>query len=35
MVHIYKKANVDGIKIGGKTGTSKKLENGKYSEKKL
>ena len=30
-----KKANVDGIKIGGKTGTSKKLENGKYSEKKV
>ena len=30
-----KKANVDGIKIGGKTGTSKKLEQGKYSEKKV
>jgi len=30
-----KKANVNGIKIGGKTGTSKKLENGKYSEKKV
>ncbi len=30
-----KKANVDGIKVGGKTGTSKKLENGKYSEKKV
>ena len=30
-----KKANVDGIKVGGKTGTSRKLENGKYSEKKV
>ena len=30
-----KKANVRGIKVGGKTGTSKKLENGKYSEKKV
>ncbi len=30
-----KKANVEGIKAGGKTGTSKKLENGKYSEKKV
>ena len=30
-----KKANVEGIKVGGKTGTSKKLENGKYSEKKV
>ena len=29
------KANVNGIKVGGKTGTSKKLENGKYSEKKV
>jgi len=30
-----KKANVNGIKVGGKTGTSRKLENGKYSEKKV
>ena len=30
-----KKANVEGIKAGGKTGTSKKLENGEYSEKKV
>ena len=30
-----KKANVEGIKAGGKTGTSKKLENGEYSEKRL
>ena len=30
-----KKANVKGIKAGGKTGTSKKLENGEYSEKKV
>ena len=30
-----KKANVEGIRVGGKTGTSKKLENGKYSEKKV
>ncbi len=30
-----KKANVNGIKVGGKTGTSRKLENGKYSENKV
>ena len=30
-----KKAAVEGIKAGGKTGTSKKLENGEYSEKKV
>ncbi len=30
-----KKANVSGVAVGGKTGTSKKLENGKYSEKKV
>ena len=30
-----KKAIVEGIKAGGKTGTSKKLENGEYSEKKV
>jgi cell division protein FtsI/penicillin-binding protein 2 len=29
------KAIVEGIDIGGKTGTSKKLENGKYSETKV
>ncbi len=30
-----KKAQVIGLKLGGKTGTSKKVENGKYSEKKV
>ena len=30
-----KKAKVIGLQVGGKTGTSRKLENGKYSEKKL
>tara|TARA_B100000287_G_C20673686_1_gene794416 strand:+ start:3392 stop:5062 length:1671 start_codon:yes stop_codon:yes gene_type:complete len=30
-----KKAKVEGIDVGGKTGTSKKLENGTYSEKKV
>ena len=29
-----KKAKVIGLQVGGKTGTSRKLENGKYSEKK-
>ncbi len=29
-----KKAKVDGILVGGKTGTSKKVESGNYSEKK-
>jgi cell division protein FtsI (penicillin-binding protein 3) len=28
-------ANVTGLKLGGKTGTSKKVENGEYSEKKV
>ncbi len=30
-----KKANVNGLELGGKTGTSKKVEKGKYSEKKV
>ena len=30
-----KKAKVIGLEVGGKTGTSRKLENGKYSEKKV
>ena len=30
-----KKAGVEGISVGGKTGTSKKLENGNYSENKV
>ena len=30
-----KTAAVTGLKLGGKTGTSKKVENGKYSEKKV
>ena len=30
-----KKAKVTGLRVGGKTATSKKLENGEYSEKKL
>ncbi len=30
-----KKAKVIGLQVGGKTGTSRKLENGKYSEKKV
>ena len=30
-----KKAKVEGINVGGKTGTSKKLENGNYSENKV
>ena len=30
-----KKAKVNGLDVGGKTGTSRKLEDGKYSEKKL
>jgi len=30
-----KTANVTGLKLGGKTGTSKKVENGEYSEKKV
>ena len=30
-----KKAKVDGLEVGGKTGTSRKLEDGKYSEKKV
>ena len=29
-----KKAKVKGLEVGGKTGTSRKLEEGKYSEKK-
>ena len=29
-----RKANVNGLELGGKTGTSKKVEKGKYSEKK-
>ena len=28
-------ANVIGLELGGKTGTSKKVENGEYSEKKV
>ena len=28
-----KKAKVNGLDVGGKTGTSRKLEDGKYSEK--
>ena len=30
-----KTATVAGLKLGGKTGTSKKVENGQYSEKKV
>ena len=30
-----KKAKVKGLEVGGKTGTSRKLEEGKYSEKKV
>ena len=30
-----KKAKVNGLDVGGKTGTSRKLEEGKYSEKKV
>ena len=30
-----RKANVNGLELGGKTGTSKKVEKGKYSEKKV
>lgn len=30
-----KTAKVSGLKLGGKTGTSKKVENGQYSEKKV
>lgn len=30
-----KKAKVNGLEVGGKTGTSRKLEDGKYSEKKV
>ena len=30
-----KTATVTGLKLGGKTGTSKKVENGQYSEKKV
>ena len=30
-----KNAGVEGISVGGKTGTSKKLENGNYSENKV
>ena len=30
-----KKAKVIGLEVGGKTGTSRKLENGKYSERKV
>ena len=30
-----KNAGVEGINVGGKTGTSKKLENGNYSENKV
>ena len=30
-----KKAKVNGLDVGGKTGTSRKLEDGKYSEKKV
>ena len=30
-----KNADVEGISVGGKTGTSKKLENGNYSENKV
>ena len=30
-----KTATVSGLKLGGKTGTSKKVENGQYSEKKV
>ena len=30
-----KRATVVGLKLGGKTGTSKKVENGQYSEKKV
>ncbi len=30
-----KNATVNGLIVGGKTGTSRKLENGKYSEKKV
>ena len=30
-----KNAKVNGLLVGGKTGTSRKLENGKYSEKKV
>ena len=30
---LEKKAKVIGLEVGGKTGTSRKLENGKYSEK--
>ena len=32
---LVKKAKVIGLQVGGKTGTSRKLENGKYSEKKV
>ena len=30
-----KKAKVNGLDVGGKTGTSRKLDGGKYSEKKV
>ena len=32
---LVKKAKVKGLRVGGKTATSKKLEKGEYSEKKL